>query len=257
MGVLSIPMKRLVRTRAEKNAASSHGIFAAAARSLGKSARTRGRLMDAAVSVFARTGFQAASVNAIAQAAEVANGTFYLHFKSRDEIAGAVAFRIAAAVTQQLDDAMARIDRAVERTSFATRQFIELACSEPEWGWALFHAAWYMPDLRKQVVTYLRADLRRGVAQGVFKVKIDDFLVDMFASMVVTALFGRLRGEAGPEAGSKVAELQLRMLGVPASTAKRVAWRKMKSPGGAGLTSGPTSGRAGTREIIPRKRKPS
>lgn len=255
MGVLSIPMKRLEARPAAKSGMSSHGIFAAEARSLGKSARTRGRLMDAAVSVFARTGYEAASVNEIAHAADVANGTFYLHFKSRDEIAGAVAFRIAADVTRQLDDAMAHIDRAVERTSFATRQFIELACSEPEWGWALFHAAWYMPDLRKQVVTYLRADLQRGVAQGVFKVKIDDFLVDMFASMVVTALFGRLRGEVGPEAGSKVAELQLRMLGVPASTAKRVAWRKMKSPGGAGLTRRLTTGLAGTREIISRNRR--
>ena len=207
---------------------SSHGIFAAEARNQGKSARTRGRLMDAAVSVFARVGYEAASVNEIAQAADVANGTFYLHFKSRGDIAATVAFRIAADITRQLDGAMLHIDRAAERTSFATRRFIDLACAEPEWGWALIHAIWYMPELRKQVVAYLRADLQRGVAQGVFKVKIDDFLVDMFAAMVVTALFGRLRGDVGPEAGPKVAELQLRMLGVPAASAKRVAWSRMK-----------------------------
>jgi AcrR family transcriptional regulator len=207
---------------------NSHGIFAAKARNLGKSARTRGRLMDAAVSIFARVGYAAASVNEIAQAAEVANGTFYLHFKGKDDIAATVAFRIAADVARQLNDAMAYIESAVERTSFATRQFVDLAYREPQWGWALFHAVGYMPELRKQVVTYLTADLELGVAQGAFKVKVDDFLVDMFASMVMTALFGRLRGDAGPEAGSKVAELQLRMLGVPAARAHRVAWNKME-----------------------------
>jgi AcrR family transcriptional regulator len=208
--------------------AARQGIFTDEARGLGKSARTRARLMDAAVGVFARVGYGAASVNEIAQAADVANGTFYLHFKDKDEIAAAVAFRMAADVARQLDEAMADIDDAVERTSFATRQFIDLACSEPEWGWALFHASWHMHDLRKQVVTYLRGDLRRGVDQGVFKVELDDFLVDTFASMVVSALFGRLRGESGPEAGPKVAELQLRMLGVSPARAHRAAWRDIE-----------------------------
>ena len=175
---------------------SLNGIFASAARNQGKSARTRARLMDAAVGIFARVGFEAASVNEIAQAAEVANGTFYLHFKDKDAIVSAVAFRIAGDVVRQLDDAMANIDDAVERTCFATRQFIDIACSEPEWGWALFRAAWFLPDVRKRSNIYLRADLERGARQGAFKVKIDDFLVDMFASMVLTALFGRLRGEA-------------------------------------------------------------
>ena len=58
-------------------------IFGEAARGQGKSARTRARLMDAAVAVFARDGFEAASVNEIARAADVANGTFYLHFRDR------------------------------------------------------------------------------------------------------------------------------------------------------------------------------
>jgi len=204
------------------------GLFSGEARNLGKSARTRARLMDAAVGVFARVGYEAASVNEIAQAADVANGTFYLHFKGKDDIAAAVAFRMAADVARQLDEAMTGIDDAVERTSFATRQFIDLASSEPEWGWALFHAVWYMPELRRQVVTYLRADLERGVEQGSFKVEIDDFLVDTFASMVASALFGRLRGETGPEAGPKVAELQLRMLGVAPARAHRIAWREIE-----------------------------
>ena len=110
------------------------GLFALEARDLGKSARTRARLMDAAVRVFARVGFEAASVNEIAQAADVANGTFYLHFKDKDEIVTAVAFRIAGDVARQLDEAMSGIDDAVERCSFATRQFIDIAFSEPEWG---------------------------------------------------------------------------------------------------------------------------
>jgi len=203
------------------------GIFATEARDQGKSARTRARLMDAAVGVFARVGVEAASVNEIAQAADVANGTFYLHFKDKDEIVSVVAFRIAGDIARQLDEAMADMDDAVERTSFGTRQFIDIACSEPEWGWALFRAVWFLPELRKVSNEYLKADLQRGVRQGVFTVSIDRFLINTYSSMLLSALQGRLSGDAGKDAGSRVAELQLRMLGVPPAKAKKAAWRKL------------------------------
>jgi AcrR family transcriptional regulator len=202
-------------------------VFASRARGEGKSARTRARLMDAAVGVFARQGIEAASVNAIAQAADVANGTFYNHFKDKDEIVGAVAFAMARDVAERLDVAMRGLEDAAERTSFATRQFIELAASAPEWGRALVNAVWHLPALRRQVSAYARADIDRGVRDGVFKVEVDDLLVDLFASMVLMAVFLRLEGEEGPDAGARVAEHQLRMLGVPAARAKRVAWRTL------------------------------
>lgn len=123
---------------------------------------------------------------------------------------------------------MAHIECAIERVCFGTRQFIELGCRRPQWSWALFHATWSMPKLRKEGIRHLRADLERGVAQGVFNLPIDDFVVDACASMVVIALFGRLSGQAGPEAGSKVAELQLRMLGVPPERAAEAAWRPLE-----------------------------
>lgn len=203
-------------------------LFASAARGRGKSERTRARLMDAAVCIFARDGFEAASVNEIAQAADVANGTFYLHFRDKEAIAGEVAFRIAANVAGRLDAAMTGIDDAVERVAFATRQFINLASSTPDWGWALFRAAWALPALREQVMAYLRADLQHGRRQGVFKVEIDSFLVEMFGSMVMAALYARLQGTVDDDAGSRLTELQLRMLGVTPARAKRVAWRAME-----------------------------
>ncbi|HWA90295.1 MAG TPA: TetR/AcrR family transcriptional regulator [Rhizomicrobium sp.] len=187
----------------------------------GKSARTQARLIDAAVAIFARDGFEAASVNEIAREAGVVNGTFYVYFRDKDDIAAAVALRIAEDLTRRLDEAMTGIDDAAERIATATRRFIELAAARPEWGRALFRAVWLFPDLRGGVVARLRADLMRGRRQGAFTIAIDDVLVDMFASMMAAALFARLQGKA--RVGSKVAELQLRMLGVSAPRARRIA----------------------------------
>jgi AcrR family transcriptional regulator len=206
---------------------STPGIFAAEARDLNKRERTRAKLMDAAVRVFARSGYDAASVNEIAQEADVANGTFYLHFKDKDAIVTEVAIRIASDVTRRLDAAMADLDEAVERVAFATRQFIDLACSHREWGWALVRAGASLPALRERTGVYVRADLTRGVKQGVFKIDVDDFVVEVFVSMIITALSARLDGRAGIDAGSQVAELQLRMLGVAPARARKAARREL------------------------------
>ena len=66
-----------------------------------------------------------------------------------------------------------------------------------------------------------------GVHDGVFKVDVDDLLVDLFGSLVIMAIFMRLEGEASTDAGARAAEHQLRMLGVPPARAKRVAWREL------------------------------
>ena len=199
--------------------------FTKAARKDGKRARTRARLMDAAVTLFAEQGFEAASVNEIAKRAEVANGTFYLHFQDKAEIGAAVAFAIAKQVVAELDAAMVEIDDAMVRTSLATRRFIDLASIHPDWGKAFFRAVWTFPELQADLGAYMRADLQRGARQGVFTVKVDRVLVETFAAMTLGALFARLEGRATADDACRVAEIQLLMLGAAPDLARDVAWR--------------------------------
>jgi AcrR family transcriptional regulator len=177
--------------------------------------------------VFARDGFEAAAVNENTKLAQMANGTFYVHFRDKRDIAQAVTVGIAQEIARQLDEAMSDIDDAVERVAMATRRFLDLAASAPDWGRAFFRAVWTFRDMRENMIAFLRADLQRGRDQGVFSVEIDDFLIDTFASMTMGALFGRLAGEFGSEAGARVAELQLRMLGVEPGRAYAVANRQL------------------------------
>jgi AcrR family transcriptional regulator len=202
-------------------------LFAQRASHLGKSARTKARLVDAAIVVFARDGLETASVNEVAREAGVANGTFYLHFKDKDELTNVVAFKVASEIARELDESMVGIDDAVERISRGTREFIRIASARADWGWAFIRAFWSLDALRLEVSRYLRSDLERGVQQGAFTVEVDDFLVGAVGTMVVSALFAHMSSDVGPEVGSKTAELQLRMLGVPPARARRAAWRPL------------------------------
>ena len=114
---------------------------------------------------------------------------------------------------------------ALDRFGFATRQFIEFASSQPQWGWVIIRAGSFLPQMHRQMETHMCADLKRGRAQGQITTEIDAFLVDTIVAMVIAALAARLRGDAGPEAGSRVTELVLNMLEVPPQRAHAVAWQ--------------------------------
>ena len=206
----------------------SAGPFSSEARLLNKSARTRAKLMDAAAEVFAQQGFEAASVNEIARRADVANGTFYVHFKDKESIAAEVAARIGGDITGQIDHAMVDMHDAVERLSFGTRQFIEFGARQPLWGWVLIRSGSYLPAMRRQMETHLYADLERCRLQGRISVAVDAFLVDAIMAVVLSALSARLRGDAEEDAGSRASELILNMLNAPRSLAHEVAWKDVK-----------------------------
>src|SRR3972149_2635016 len=51
---------------------------------------TRGRLMEAATAVFARSGFDRATVDEIVREAGFSKGAFYVHFESKEDLFWAI-----------------------------------------------------------------------------------------------------------------------------------------------------------------------
>ncbi len=83
----------------------------------------RQEIMDAAVRVFAERGIHATTVAHITQAAQVAKGTFYLYFNSKDHLLGALKERYVNEVLDKAngllervgkDDWWALVDTAIE-----------------------------------------------------------------------------------------------------------------------------------------------
>jgi TetR/AcrR family fatty acid metabolism transcriptional regulator len=66
----------------------------------------RSRILEAALRVFARSGFHVASVDDIVREAGVARGTFYLYFPSKQELLGALLDEL----TTDLEGTIRRVD---------------------------------------------------------------------------------------------------------------------------------------------------
>lgn len=200
---------------------------------LGKRLRTRARLTEAALKVMSERGITAASVSEIAAAADVANGTFYLHFQDKSEIVAAVCYGVTLAMHTEMSSRRLSITDGAARVAFGTQQFIEIAAEEPVWGRLLVRAFTEFDAIKADLSRYMRIDVALGVEQGRFTEPGDEFMIDCLLALLRTGTSARLGG-AGPEAGARAAAYQLHMLGMSPKEARKVLLdneSKVGSPG--------------------------
>jgi len=55
----------------------------------------KGEILDAAEKLFAAKGYEASTINDILDAVQIAKGTFYYHFKSKEDVLDALIERVS------------------------------------------------------------------------------------------------------------------------------------------------------------------
>lgn len=179
----------------------------AVSRRLRKKHRTRQQIYDAALALFAREGFDAVTVEAICDRADVAKGTFFLHFPTKGALLFEYSRRLADELTPRI---AAHPGGAAEAFRALTRALVD------HW---IRHAELTAPMLREllrepaalarapeegQDLARLLVDLvRRGQARGEFHRGIaPELAAQVFLSSSLAFLAGALRADPplGPEA---------------------------------------------------------
>ncbi|WP_328360527.1 TetR/AcrR family transcriptional regulator [Streptomyces sp. NBC_00445] len=192
-------------------------------------AETRRALVRAARQILAETGDTGASIQAIAERADVGFGSFYNHFASKTELFEAAVVDALEEFGRTFDERLTGIDDPAELVAGGFRLSARMADSQPE----------LMQVLRRRGLGYLHSDnglavralrdLRAGMASGRFTAQD--------ATVALSALGGTLLSLVelrfarpdldGDEAAAELAEMALRMLGVPPDDAHEVARRPL------------------------------
>ncbi|HZZ11245.1 MAG TPA: TetR/AcrR family transcriptional regulator [Paraburkholderia sp.] len=197
-------------------------------------ARTRGKLMQAARVVMSRKGVDGTAINDITEAAEVAFGSFYNYFSSKDEIARAVFIEGMIATADVLDrHRLADADIAMI-VALNIRWALHHATTDPIWGWFIVHAASSVGDLVQTMGGRLARDIHAGVDNGSFVCADVPTTTDSIMGGVLYVLRQILDNRRSPEAIDRFVEFVLRGLGVDAKEAARIikAMAKHKLPDG-------------------------
>jgi AcrR family transcriptional regulator len=198
------------------------GFFAQAAVAGGKRDRTQAALLDAAIEVIARKGMEAAKISDMTEAAGLANGTFYNHFQTKDDILKKVAIKIAFEVSRRLDMEMAEIEDGPLRMVTATTRFVNLMLDSPDWAAVLLDSKALVAGQPKEAFKFLVADLERCVEQGAIDEKIDQFTLEQVVSLIRTGIESQLNNGRDADLTRRLCLNILRMLGMTRAKVMRV-----------------------------------
>ena len=100
-------------------------------------AQARERIVDAALDQLAEGGYASASVATVARRSQVATGTVYRHFPSKQELFAEVFRRAAQREVDALRDATGSGDSAATRLAAWVEAFVRRALAEPVRAYAL------------------------------------------------------------------------------------------------------------------------
>lgn len=158
-----------------------------------RSARTENRILEAALGVFAEHGPDAPVIDDFVQAAGIARGTFYNHFKTVEELLQATSAWTTRETLRSIEEAMTGIEGPTLRLGVGLRLFFARAQRDPVWC-RFVARVWKVGGLELPM-----RDLEVGIRLGHFRVPSRDAARDLILGAVRAALerIGERRAPAG------------------------------------------------------------
>ena len=94
--------------------------------------RTRQKILDAAEREIGRKGFAEASISTITAEAAVGQGTFYLYFRSKEDVLRELVLRMGRRLRRHLTVAVADAPSRLEAERRGLRAFLEFVRANPD-----------------------------------------------------------------------------------------------------------------------------
>lgn len=182
------------------------------ARGQNKRARTRGVLIDSGLEIFGQKGIINSRLDDITKFAGMSNATFYNHFKDKDDLVSAVAMSIALELVAAVEEQVVDIKDPAIRLVVSTNTVMRTALQHERWSYVLATAFFLVPEGLIDVGGYLKNNVDRGMAQGVFNTASDEFQLNQLASVFISGLRGLKKDNLSII--DRTSENLLRLLGV-------------------------------------------
>lgn len=194
-----------------------------------RSNRTRLRILDAAMCVFAEKGPDAPVIQDFISAAGMSRGTFYNYFSSIEELLIATSKQLEDDLIVSIQGEIESMPSPVERMTFGMLLWLQKAADDPTWCAFVNRVAHHSPMVEAQV----GADLRDGMARGEFSYPDVDAAYDMIVGTLRQAMNRMMAEKVPPKYPKLVVQTVLQGLGVAgkkSSALLELALPKLRRP---------------------------
>ncbi len=190
--------------------------------------QTRARLIAAAQRLIAeRGGLDTVPIGEITAEADVATGSFYNHFESKEQLFEAVVTDTIERHEEMLDELTAGTSDAAECCAIGMRFTLGVVKSDPIFGAFVAHTGLYIAQLKSSLASRLAGDLNRGFETGRFTSPDRPTSLALVGGAMLGAMLAERMQVLPDDADSSVAQQLLELLGVPEHEAAEIARRPL------------------------------
>jgi AcrR family transcriptional regulator len=194
-------------------------------------ARTRQKLTDAASVLIAEKGVAGLRIQEITELADVALGSFYNHFKTKEELVEAVVTDTIDVRARGIVSRMGAIDDPAEAVSYACRRVVGIAYEDPELARLFVNLDRADALFETIVLPAALGILEAGLASGRLEVLDSHIALTVMVGGALAVVRGILDGRYGPGAEDVFAESTLRSLGLHGDEAHAIATLDLEPAG--------------------------
>lgn len=189
--------------------------------------RSRAALISAAREVMGQKGVDATTIADITEAADLGFGTFYNHFKTKDEIVEAAMAELVDQLGDQIDALIGPIDDPFFAQVVAWNQVIEAAIADPMIGWFIMRSAKTMGIMNEGLMGRFHRDAQAAVKSGHFKIRDMKVTSILIGAGILAIINGRLMGTLDEKQVKEGVALLVSNLGLSVDEARVLANRPM------------------------------
>jgi AcrR family transcriptional regulator len=190
-------------------------------------ARTRKRLLLAALTLFGRPQGRNTRIEDVCRRAQVARGTFYNHFDDLADLLEALCDALTAEFDAAVHATFGQFGTPAQRTAVAIRYYLHAPRIDARWGWALVNSSVGRHLYGAELVRHVRASIQEGIDAGQFRLPSVDVGCDLLLGTSISATLSVLGGAVPGDYPEQVARHLLLALGATGRVAAAATSRPL------------------------------
>lgn len=185
--------------------------------------KTRARLVQSAIPVFAEKGVDASVIDDVIAAAGVSRGTFYNYFQSNRDLLIAVNHQLGDELILVVKETVAGFPDPAERVAAGIGLLIQVTRDKPLLARFVAKCGLDTAGPSSLVYQYLADQIQKGIDEGRFFPCPLPIALDMLAGATLCAVLRISQGGVSDQHGPEVVNMILRGLGLNAQDAQTLA----------------------------------
>ncbi|MDR5760568.1 TetR/AcrR family transcriptional regulator [Caballeronia sp. LZ035] len=192
--------------------------------------KTRIRLIESALGVFAEKGADAPTIDDFIASAGVARGTFYNYFRTTAELLSAVAGESSDEVLAVIDPLVRAIDDPAQRVVVGSRLYMGMAARYPMWGAFITRVGTKRGSRGRLLDEYLIRDLQMALDAGRFDATDVVVARDIALGSIMYGIDTLLSDDAPVDYAEQSMYALMRAFGIGAKEARKLAYAPIADP---------------------------